>query len=121
MNPLIFPFFEADARVVEPNSATSAYNCIAWAVGCIDVWWWPDAAGEAFWPEGIPREETMTAVVAAFATVGYQACENSKFEAGWEKVALYALAGIPTHAARQMPDGKWASKLGRGPLVGHNT
>lgn len=121
MNPLFFPFFETDGGVVSPESATIAYNCIAWAIGRVDAWWWPDTAGEAVWPETIPREQTVTAFVAAFVTVGYALCENGKLESGWEKVALYALDGIPTHAARQQSDGKWTSKLGRGPLVSHDT
>ena len=29
-----------------------------------------------------------------------------------EKVALYARAGEPTHAARQLSSGRWTSKLG---------
>ncbi|MCI0701929.1 MAG: hypothetical protein L0241_12680 [Planctomycetia bacterium] len=48
-------------------------------------------------------------------------CETGEVETGGEKIALYALASVPTHAARQLPDGKWTSKLGRGPLVRHNT
>jgi hypothetical protein len=121
MDPRAFPFFEADDGRVEPDSATRDYNCIAWSLGRVDAWWWPDAARECAWPEAIPRDETVAAFVAAFATVGYQVCESGGFEAGWEKVALYALGGVPTHAARQQPDGTWTSKLGRGPRVTHRT
>jgi hypothetical protein len=33
---------------------------------------------------------------------------------GYERIALYASAdGVPTHAARQLRDGRWTSKLGR--------
>jgi len=31
----------------------------------------------------------------------------------FEKVAIYALDGEPTHAARQLSDGTWTSKLGK--------
>ena len=37
---------------------------------------------------------------------------DEALEAGYEKVALYALAGVPKHAARQLPGGGWTSKLG---------
>jgi hypothetical protein len=40
------------------------------------------------------------------------ACGDADLEDGYEKVALYALRGIPTHAARQLPSGAWTSKLG---------
>ena len=26
------------------------YNCIAWAAGRTDEWWWPDVGGFEFWP-----------------------------------------------------------------------
>jgi hypothetical protein len=123
MNALTIPFplLEADGGAIRPNSATPIYNCIAWAAGVTDAWWWPDANGDAFWPGGAPREVTLAAFEAAFATLGYEPCANGDLEPNFEKVAVYALAGVPTHAARQETDGKWTSKLGRGPLVAHNT
>jgi hypothetical protein len=120
MRPNFFPHGNANGAV-ETGPADWRYNCIAWAAGRTDAWWWPDVDGDGFWPEGAPREETVAAFVAAFATLGFTPCENSDHEPGWEKVALYAVNDTPTHAARQLPDGKWTSKLGRGPLVTHNT
>jgi hypothetical protein len=26
------------------------YNCIAWAAGVTNDWWWPDKAGQGYWP-----------------------------------------------------------------------
>jgi hypothetical protein len=50
---------------------------------------------------------------AAFATLGYAVCAGAEPESGFEKVALFAGAhGVPTHAARQLPSGRWTSKLG---------
>ncbi len=41
-------------------------------------------------------------------------CEQSEFEQGFEKIAIYVNnMGKPTHAARQLPSGYWTSKLGR--------
>jgi hypothetical protein len=37
---------------------------------------------------------------------------DDSLEPGFEKIALYALAGLPKHAARQLPNGRWTSKLG---------
>jgi hypothetical protein len=40
-------------------------------------------------------------------------CEGDELEAGFEKIALFANnQGIPLHAARQLPSGRWTSKLG---------
>ncbi len=49
----------------------------------------------------------------AYATIGYSECANGSLENGFEKIALYADGeGQVTHAARQLPSGKWTSKLG---------
>jgi hypothetical protein len=40
-------------------------------------------------------------------------------EPGYEKVALFALAGVPKHAARQLPSGRWVSKLGPSEDIEH--
>jgi hypothetical protein len=88
------------------------YNCIAWAAGISDDWWWPDPLGVSTWPDSVAREETIGAFVDAFRSLGYVACDNEKLEPGYEKIALYALSGAPKHAARQLPSGLWTSKIG---------
>jgi hypothetical protein len=40
-------------------------------------------------------------------------------EIGIEKIALYLKNGAPSHAARQLPDGKWSSKLGEADDITH--
>ena len=113
------PFHES-ARNVLPNltaenyritsPASWQYNCIAWAVGVADSWWWPVPG--RFWPPDVPREETLEAFVAALGTRGFSPCSSSALEAGLEKIALYAAGTIPTHTARQLSNGWWTSKLG---------
>jgi hypothetical protein len=97
------------------------YNCIAWAAGATDIWWWPIGDPQrVYWPAGVPREETLEAVQAAFATQGYAVCAHAEPEAGYEKVALFANAvGFPTHAARQLSGGRWTSKLGQLEQIEH--
>lgn len=60
-----------------------------------------------------PRAVTLEAFIRAFRSRGYEVCENGELEPAIEKVAIYALHGEPTHAARQLPSGMWTSKLGR--------
>ena len=58
-------------------------------------------------------EETLVAFIAAFATLGYETCDDGALEDGVEKVAIYAFpSGRATHAARQLPTGRWTSKIG---------
>lgn len=103
----------------------SDYNCIAWAAGDTQNWWWPSSnAIGTYWPPGIPCECTLSAFVSAFGSAGYDewSQENGGHEAGYEKIAIYADdQGVPTHAARQLPNGRWASKLGPYKDVQHAT
>jgi hypothetical protein len=89
------------------------YNCIAWGAGDMSRWWWPDAGGRGHWPAELPRTETLAAFEAMFAALGYAVCDHASLEAGFEKIALFAdEQQFPTHAARQLPNGRWTSKLG---------
>lgn len=90
------------------------YNCIAWAAGESDRWWWPVISPTAYWPPGVPRETSVAAFEAAFQTLGYVGPATSELESDVEKVAIYVGAdGDVTHMARQLPDGSWTSKCGR--------
>jgi hypothetical protein len=61
----------------------------------------------------------------AFATLGYTECPDGTLELNHEKIAIYAkvIAGVllPTHGARQLPDGRWSSKLGMYEDIRHDT
>jgi hypothetical protein len=103
------------------SEATAEYNCVAWAAGDDSRWWWPDAMDQYYWPPTAPREESVRSFVAALAAVGFEPCLNGDHEPGQEKVALFADArGIPTHAARQLPNGRWTSKMGRWEDITHD-
>lgn len=107
-------------RIASP--ATPRYNCVAWAAGGDDAFWWPDPMEQAFWPEDVPRQESIDAFVQAFRTLGYTPCGSARVAPGLEKVAIYVNErGTPTHVARQLPDGDWTSKLGRLEDIEHAT
>ena len=61
-----------------------------------------------YWPPGVPRQYTVEAYIAAFESIGDSKCDDSGLESGFEKVAIYARGGEPTHASRQLDDGIWA-------------
>jgi len=95
--------------VTSPEDAQ--YNCIAWAAGFNDRWWWPSRRPSYYWP-GDPDDQSMGAFIAVFASLGYAICDSDTPEAGFEKVAIYANESGPTHIARQLPTGEWTSKCG---------
>jgi hypothetical protein len=98
---------------------TRDYNCLAWAAGEVDRKWDPKDS-DHHWPDGVPREQTMPAFIAAYSTCHYVECDNGEFEEGFEKIAIYANQRGPQHAAKQL-NGAWSSKLGDGWDIEHPT
>jgi hypothetical protein len=98
------------------------YNCIAWAAGYIARPWWPLNPSIAYWPPTAIDAVTLDAFISAFQSIGYEVCKDPSFERSFEKVAIYVDShGVPTHAARQLRNAKWTSKLGDFPDIEHNT
>lgn len=104
-----FPGLRA-AEYQVTSASDVRYNCIAWAAGADSQWWEPSPGGH--WPPGIKRGLTLDAFIQAFAALGYEPCETDELERGVEKVAFFVSHGEVTHAARQLPSGRWTSKLG---------
>jgi len=118
-DPLVamFPGLAAGYRITSPTS--DDYNCIAWAAGRGDRWWWPGHP-DGFWPPGVQAAATVAAFEAAYRSVGYEACASGAFESVFDKIVIFTdAAGVPTHAARQLLSGRWTSKLGRDVDIEH--
>ncbi len=93
---------------------TTFYNCIAWAFGDDTKWYWPDPDEMYFWPDNIPRTIEINSFIELYKLIGYEICKTDELENGFEKVAIFVdINGYPTHAARQLTNGLWTSKLGR--------
>jgi hypothetical protein len=109
---------KSNYKITSPQ--TRSYNCVAFAAGKTDRWWWP--ASGAYWPRNAPLEETLEAFIAAFQTLGYSPCENGELEPAFEKVVIYTdKSNQPTHMARQLSSGMWASKCGMLEDIEHET
>jgi hypothetical protein len=103
-------------RVTSP--ASKDYNCIAWAAKDTEHWWQPGV----FWPlENSPEDFGISILIQCFESLGFMACQDEKFEASFEKIAIYGSGSFYTHAARQLPDGKWTSKLGKTEDIEHDS
>ena len=112
-----FPRLTANNRE-QTSEPDVGYNCIAWAAKDTEHWWQPGI----FWPTEVSRDEYGIGTLEdAFETLGFVECSDGALEAGFEKVALYGAGFMYTHAARQLPNGKWTSKLGKGEDITHDT
>ena len=100
------------------SEPTDEYNCIAYAAGDTTAWWshlpgyrWPNAS----------RTPSINSLIELFQKLGFELCDDAHDEAGLENIALYAKGDQWTHAAVQLPDGSWSSKLGPDEDIRHNT
>ena len=98
--------------LVVTSLATGNYNCIAWALQDTSHFYWTGPEEFFYWDSDLPRDETIDSFVQLFTKYGYEICENALKEKGFTKIALFTKDDIPTHTARQLPNGLWTSKLG---------
>lgn len=104
-----------DFEVAERPS--EQYNCIAYTAGDTSKWW--DHNKNHYWPAHATRSNSIESLVEVFAGLGFEPCPDGRVEEGYQKVALYEEQGEWTHAALQMPNGRWRSKMGQGPVIEH--
>ncbi len=103
-------------RVTSPPDIE--YNCIAWAAGDTTHWWQPGL----YWPTAALADDFgLGALTDAFRHLGFEPCADDGPEPDVEKVALYGNTMLYMHAARQLPGGKWTSKLGKGEDIEHDS
>lgn len=109
-----FPLASAKHQITSEKD--DRYNCVAWALHD-EKEWWSHLSGYK-WPA--PRSPRIDSLVAVFTALGYERCTSADVEQGWEKVALYQKESIWKHVARQLPSGKWTSKLGPDEDIEHD-
>ncbi len=72
--------------------------------------------GIGYWPPNVVRAVTTEVFLRAYGTLGFTLCFDGSLETGIEKIAVYgkgaAGAEVPTHAALQLENGQWTSKIG---------
>lgn len=100
-------------NVIITSDKSIEYNCFAWAAN-ETRWWGFDEQNQDFWPDDVPKEETLEAYIQIYSQLGYEVCDSGSPEEGYQKIAIYVEDDeTPSHAARyNQKTGKWASKLG---------
>jgi hypothetical protein len=118
----IFVKLQQEGEYQETSTETDDYNCIAWALYDTQQWWWYTPRNGCYWPPGVPRDNKRQTVIRIFELHGYAMCDTDTPEPGYEKVAIYEHEGLGVqHAARQLQDGEWTSKLGEWEDIKHRT
>ena len=127
-----FPKLSHDNGFKVSSKATPVYNCIAWAYKLDNRWMWPNTGeysfldGVHYWPSDEILDCDVSNFIEAFKLKGYECCDNSCFEPEYrnkQKIALYVKPGTTecTHAARELSNGCWTSKLGNDCDIQHGT
>ncbi len=112
----------SDSNYQNTSPRTREYNCIAWAANDSSRWWEPAPTGAGYyWPVSGITEPSIENGIAAFKQLGFSKTTNLQYEEGYERIAVYEQDGEYTHAARQLPSGKWFSKMGALEDIEHNT
>jgi len=104
MYPDMFPNLKPGRYEIIAD-ADPGYNCVAKTVGLTDRWYWPGYS---------EREFDAFYARHGFKPLGDADALALVVEAGVEKVVIYrnSRGASPTHAARQLPGGRWLSKMG---------
>lgn len=108
----------ADVEKKKTSEIDPKYNCIAWAFRDTTRHWWPNQR-RSYWPHQVAGKSTLEAFQGWFAADGWEETTSTELELGYEKVALFAKEGVPTHAARLLDTGLWTSKLGQHIDISH--
>jgi len=109
-----WPNLELDNHY-EASPKDNKYNCYAWALNKNNEKWAPYTGYS--WFKGFKKVhqypgEDINLFIEGFASIGYDVCDNSNLENGFEKIAFYIKGKGVEHIARQLENGTWASKLG---------
>lgn len=122
----VFPGLNSDNHFKITSPYDENYNCIAWAAIHTDYWLWPPGGRRLdgvlfYWPIGVPKDDRLSSFIKMYETYGYTLCETWDLEEGYRKITIYIKPdGITvTHASRQLRDGHWTSKLGKGNDIQH--
>jgi len=90
---------------------TKYYNCVAWVVGI--TYKRIDSYGY-WWPEDLEATHTANSYAELYKRYfGFEICDNSDYEDGYDKIALYSdKNNLFTHATRRINNKCWTSKMG---------
>ena len=123
----IFPKLSNDSGFEITSKTDASYNCIAWAYCLDNRCMWPNTGecefldGVNFWPSDEIMDCNIENFIKAFELKGYELCHHGNHEENYRKIALFVKQNTTecTHASRELSNGYWTSKLGKGVDIQH--
>ena len=94
-------------KIISTHVGEPEFNCVSFSLDIFDDWTWTN---EACWDTSIPRNLKVQSFRLLYNKHGYEECNNSDYEHGYDKIAFYAIGLTPTHAAKQFKN-MWRSKI----------
>lgn len=102
-----------------PNSESMEYNCISHTLNINNDISWP-FDNNNYWP--VSRNLTKESFDKFYEFHGFEKMNllDFSYDSKYIKVALYTNKGIPTHAAIQVDEFFWESKIGELGIIKHD-
>jgi hypothetical protein len=102
-----------------PNSESMEYNCISHTLNINNDISWP-FDNNNYWP--VSRDLTKESFDKFYEFHGFEKMNllDFSYDPKYIKVALYTNKGIPTHAAIQVDEFFWESKIGELGIIKHD-
>lgn len=108
-----FPALKGGKGYQKTSESSTDYNCLSWVLGIDWVNYATDELPGYFWFPGVARVWEMATIRQIVEKHSYIECDSFELEEGYEKIVFYVDdSGSPEHFSRQLPTGKWTSKLG---------
>jgi len=120
----IFPNLTATKQTIT-SPIDANYNCVAWAVNETLRWWEPygliipASFPPYYWPDDLPQNLLPQTFIRLFEAHGFEVTDDNRLEHDFEKLALYVRENKFQHVARQLPNGRWTSKIGTNEDIEH--
>ena len=108
------PFLQRGVNFTFESRSSDDYNCVSWAINR------DDENIFLYLPNGT-IDLRLNSYIEYYKSIGFEEADNIEPEPGITKIALYAFEDEFQHVARQLEDGRWASKLGEWEDIEHNT
>lgn len=69
----------------EKSKETDVYNCIAFAFGDVNQWWWPEKGYGIYWPPGFPLSQSVDVLIRICEVHGYSPVRGPNTRLGMRK------------------------------------